>query len=34
VSVTIWEDTSTTVQLLFDTDHSLEERIITEQFLS
>jgi NAD+ kinase len=34
VSVTIREDPSTTVQLLFDTDHSLEERIIAEQFLS
>jgi NAD+ kinase len=34
VSVTIREDASTTVQLLFDADHSLEERIITEQFLS
>jgi NAD+ kinase len=34
VSVTIREDPSTTVQLLFDADHSLEERIIAEQFLS
>jgi NAD+ kinase len=34
VSVTIREDTSTTVELLFDADHSLEERIIAEQFLS
>jgi NAD+ kinase len=34
VSVTIREDTSTTAQLLFDADHSLEERIIAEQFLS
>ena len=34
VSVTIREDTSTAVQLLFDADHSLEERIIAEQFLS
>ena len=34
VAVTIREDTSTTVQLLFDADHSLEERIIAEQFLS
>jgi NAD+ kinase len=34
VSVTIREDASTTVQLLFDADHSLEERIIAEQFLS
>jgi NAD+ kinase len=34
VSVTIREDTSTSVQLLFDADHSLEERIIAEQFLS
>jgi NAD+ kinase len=34
VSVAIREDPSTTAQLLFDADHSLEERIITEQFLS
>jgi NAD+ kinase len=34
VSVTLGEDTSTAVQLLFDADHSLEERIIAEQFLS
>jgi NAD+ kinase len=34
VSVTIREDASTSVQLLFDADHSLEERIIAEQFLS
>jgi NAD+ kinase len=34
VSVTIGEDPSTTVELLFDADHSLEERIIAEQFLS
>jgi NAD+ kinase len=34
VSVTIGEDSSTAVQLLFDTDHSLEERIIAEQFLN
>jgi NAD+ kinase len=34
VSVTIREDPSTTVQLLFDADHSLKERIIAEQFLS
>jgi NAD+ kinase len=34
VSVTIGEDTTTTVHLLFDADHSLEERIIAEQFLS
>jgi NAD+ kinase len=34
VAVTICEDASTTVQLLFDADHSLEERIIAEQFLS
>jgi NAD+ kinase len=33
VAVTIREDTSTTVQLLFDADHSLEERIIAEHFL-
>ena len=34
VSVTVREDTSTAVQLLFDADHSLEERMIAEQFLS
>jgi NAD+ kinase len=34
VSVTIREDPSTSVELLFDADHSLEERIIAEQFLS
>jgi NAD+ kinase len=34
VSVTIREAASTSVQLLFDADHSLEERIIAEQFLS
>jgi NAD+ kinase len=34
VAVAIREDSSTTVQLLFDADHSLEERIIAEQFLS
>ena len=34
VSVTIREDPSTAVELLFDADHSLEERIIAEQFLS
>jgi hypothetical protein len=34
LSVSIREDTSTTVELLFDADHSLEERIIAEQFLS
>jgi NAD kinase len=34
VSVAIREDASTTVQLLFDADHSLEEQIIAEQFLS
>ena len=33
VAVTIREDPSTSVQLLFDADHSLEERIIAEQFL-
>ncbi len=32
VSVTVQEDTSHHVQLLFDKDHSLEERIIREQF--
>lgn len=32
VSVTIREDQSHTVQMLFDKDHSLEERIIREQF--
>jgi NAD+ kinase len=34
VSVIVQEDTSTTVELLFDPDHSLEERIIAEQFLT
>src|SRR4029450_6471026 len=34
VSVAVREDPSTTVQLLFDADHSLAERIIAEQFLS
>ena len=34
VSLTVQEDTSTEVQLLFDPDHSLEERIIAEQFLT
>jgi NAD+ kinase len=33
-SVTIHQDLSAAVQLLFDPDHSLEERIIAEQFLS
>ncbi len=33
VSVTVREDTSTTVNLLFDPDHSLEERILGEQFI-
>jgi NAD+ kinase len=33
-SVTIRQDLTTAVQLLFDPDHSLEERIIAEQFLS
>ena len=32
VSVTVREDTSHQVQMLFDKDHSLEERIIREQF--
>jgi NAD+ kinase len=34
VSVTVEEDRATTVKLLFDPDHSLEERIIAEQFLT
>ena len=34
VSVSVREDTSTAVELLFDPDHSLEERIIAEQFLT
>src|SRR5918992_416023 len=34
IAVTIKEDPSTAVELLFDADHSLEERIIAEQFLS
>lgn len=33
-TVTVKEDTSTAVELLFDPDHSLEERIIAEQFLT
>jgi NAD+ kinase len=33
-SVTIGEDRSVVVELLFDPDHSLEERIIAEQFLT
>jgi NAD+ kinase len=33
-SVSIRQDLSAAVQLLFDPDHSLEERIIAEQFLS
>lgn len=32
VSVTVREDQAHSVQMLFDTDHSLEERIIREQF--
>ena len=32
VSVTVREDQSHSVQMLFDKDHSLEERIIREQF--
>jgi hypothetical protein len=31
---TVRENTSTTMHLLFDADHSLQERIISEQFLS
>jgi NAD+ kinase len=34
VSAAVREDKSTAVQLLFDPDHSLEERIIAEQFLT
>jgi len=34
VSLAVQEDTSTEVQLLFDPDHSLEDRIIAEQFLT
>jgi NAD+ kinase len=33
-SVSIQQDLSSAVQLLFDPDHSLEERIIAEQFLA
>ena len=33
-SVSIRQDLSAAVQLLFDPDHSLEERIIAEQFLA
>ncbi len=32
-SVEVFEDRSTTLKLLFDPDHSLEERILNEQFL-
>jgi NAD+ kinase len=32
-SVEIFEDTSTTLKLMFDPDHSLEERILNEQFI-
>ena len=34
VSTDVHEDTSTEVQLLFDPNHSLEDRIIAEQFLT
>jgi NAD+ kinase len=34
LTVAVREDTSTAVELLFDPDHSLEERIIAEQFLT
>lgn len=34
LSVAVEEDTSTSVTLLFDPDHSLEDRIIAEQFLT
>ena len=33
VSVEVFEDQSTALKLLFDPDHSLEERILNEQFL-
>ena len=33
-SVSIRQDLSSAVQSLFDPDHSLEERIIAEQFLA
>ena len=33
VSVEVYEDQSTALKLLFDPDHSLEERILNEQFL-
>lgn len=32
ISVTVRDDTSATVRLLFDPDHSLDERILREQF--
>ena len=32
VSITIGEDDKNSVTLLFDPDHSLEERVIAEQF--
>ncbi len=34
VSMAVQQDTSTEVQLLFDPDHSLEDRIIAEQFIT
>jgi NAD+ kinase len=32
--VTVTEDTSVSVSILFDADRSLEERILTEQFVT
>ena len=33
ISVDVFEDRSKTLKLMFDPDHSLEERILNEQFL-
>ena len=34
ISVTVTEDTTRSLTLLFDPEHHLEERILKEQFLS
>jgi hypothetical protein len=33
ISVDIFEDKSITLKLMFDPDHSLEQRILDEQFM-
>jgi len=33
LEVEVWEDRAVTLELLFDADHNLEERILNEQFL-